>query len=132
MRISDWSSDVCSSDLRAGILWQKRDGLGLLEVVEALAECFASSRESRLVDSACTIGDERRQYVETRVIQDPVLDGKQDVVDRAIDSARPVVRLPSARRDDQHGSLSRHRAFSVRSEEHTSELQSLMRISYAV
>src|SRR3546814_18714648 len=82
MRISDWSSDVCSSDLRAGILWQKRDGLGLLEVVEALAECFASSRESRLVDSACTIGDERRQYVETRVIQDPVPDGKQEDADR--------------------------------------------------
>src|SRR3546814_4686130 len=38
----------------------------------------------------------------------------------------------SNRGQDQRGTRSRHEQFDVRSEEHTSELQSLMRISYAV
>src|SRR3546814_8869178 len=82
MRISDWSSDVCSSDLLVRLT---PHGFGLR------------------LDAGDTIetGD--------RTVKDPqrTLD-----FDRDIDVARRI--------DD------------VRSEEHTSELQSLMRISYAV
>src|SRR3546814_6649664 len=54
-------------------------------------------------------------------------------VDAVVDRIRPVehdpvvVRMPA----DPHADL-RHRSGRCRSEEHTSELQSLMRISYAV
>src|SRR3546814_8763946 len=85
MRISDWSSDVCSSDLFA------------LRVQHA-----ESGRAVQLV---------RRERVE--------IDIKLAHVDRQMGDALCAV--------DQHGDAAR-----VRSEEHTSELQSLMRNSYAV
>src|SRR3546814_3730029 len=96
MRISDWSSDVCSSDL-AG------DGLRL--------------GFHRLTDTAGRMHD--------------VGDGRTDRDAR-------VQRLPGRSLDGgdlrrnvigRGGGLGGER---FRSEEHTSELQSLMRISYAV
>src|SRR3546814_2150695 len=77
MRISDWSSDVCSSDLAV----DGADALG--EVVVAV--------DPRLV------GEHREMAVHTE-------DLRQQLLSEAVH----------------------------RSEEHTSELQSLMRISYAV
>src|SRR3546814_7963737 len=88
MRISDWSSDVCSSDL---IVWL--DGLR----PEIMDHRF-HQRQSRL------IGQKAR------------IDGG-----RIGDHPEPETRRPPA---IGHG--------LPRSEEHTSELQSLMRISYAV
>src|SRR3546814_3933778 len=93
MRISDWSSDVCSSDLLA----QHRAG----------AEQTARAIEEELPRGGAG-GEDRRDDLE------------QVAIDRAQRDA--VAREPRRRRDD-----ARHR-----SEEHTSELQSLMRISYAV
>src|SRR3546814_5797772 len=46
--------------------------------------------------------------------------------------ARGAARLPVAARRDEGGRPVRHHDACRRSEEHTSELQSLMRISYAV
>src|SRR3546814_946759 len=84
MRISDWSSDVCSSDLTS-VLWPPRN---------TVPASKATSRKARL---------------------------KRDSLQVATD-------LQSSK---MAGSSSR--PFSpTRSEEHTSELQSLMRISYAV
>src|SRR3546814_6016828 len=99
MRISDWSSDVCSSDL----------------VVHA--------QQHR-----------------------PALGGDQVRGDRAVDALARVVAAGQladgllARQAGQHRhaefgearQLRQQRQVVVRSEEHTSELQSLMRISYAV
>src|SRR3546814_6493289 len=88
MRISDWSSDVCSSDLL-----RPRDRLA---------------------------GDERR-LGEGRI--EPVDDREALDERRAVDLER------------RHESLrvARQIVLAVlRSEEHTSELQSLMRLSYAV
>src|SRR3546814_4625330 len=82
MRISDWSSDVCSSDLRGGDIVGVRD--------------------------AHLQADPRIGGVET---------GEAD--------GEPIAAHRLARRDPQA-------AVRERSEEHTSELQSLMRISYAV
>src|SRR3546814_1595556 len=87
MRISDWSSDVCSSDLDAGDGNAKPLVVGDGGVEEGSGAFFP------LVGQDLTESDTR------------------GVVDADVDE------LP---------------ACPVRSEEHTSELQSLMRISYAV
>src|SRR3546814_1543888 len=87
MRISDWSSDVCSSDLAAGA-GSLRAGHG-----ELLAQRFF-----------CTCR-------KTRGLRSPPSVSAGSVVRHA--TLMLMLKLP-------------------RSEEHTSELQSLMRISYAV
>src|SRR3546814_3662236 len=112
MRISDWSSDVCSSDLAV------------------LAD--AANRERRCIE----VGYGRRREVrhERSQIADVawrrLLD--QSLVDRRNRNGRilKIGGAPSRRDDDFTQTGLRHRRF--RSEEHTSELQSLMRISYAV
>src|SRR3546814_8846690 len=99
MRISDWSSDVCSSDLR---LFRHPDRL-------RAAKC---EYEPHLPVAG-------RGY---REAAGPV--GRR-AADRA---ARPADHRPYERPD-----LARPaRTPPSRSEEHTSELQSLMRISYSV
>src|SRR3546814_6568114 len=97
LRISDWSLDVCSSDLRL-------EG----EVCDAAG-------------SICDLADVTPGLLVVGQDQ-PVGPG---VHHGALNSRRTGHR--------GHGVLDRVRAFLVnRSEEHTSELQSLMRISYAV
>src|SRR3546814_1429683 len=93
MRISDWSSDVCSSDL-AG-----EPALGGQPLVEP-------GRDRGAVGQQLAKGGGRDQVA-------------QAVAGGAVAQAR-------ASGHDRPG------ADDVRSEEHTSELQSLMRISYAV
>src|SRR3546814_8731975 len=100
MRISDWSSDVCSSDLQPpGVLAQpggERAHLG------AVVQCPARQLGQGEV------------VLELRVREDhPVSPGNVVAV------------APAAVAGDVA-------ADRIRSEEHTSELQSLMRISYAV
>src|SRR3546814_5760219 len=93
MRISDWSSDVCSSDLKPGAAAAPRDyGFG--------------PRRDR-----------------------PRLEGHGALVARRDGAHRHRLLASLSRRPSLHGPLPQPRA---RSEEHTSELQSLMRISYAV
>src|SRR3546814_10757402 len=82
MRISDWSSDVCSSDLE--------------HHARHLRQPLGRRHGARMVD--------RRQVAQPRLAE-------QGHVDREGERAQAAV---------------------GRSEEHTSELQSLMRISYAV
>src|SRR3546814_8907205 len=98
MRISDWSSDVCSSDLRSvRSLWSGRRAVGREEV----------GSRSRLRWGCATwhtISGSSRGSVSRR-------DRREN---GPIEVGRSL--LPTA----------------ARSEEHTSELQSLMRISYAV
>src|SRR3546814_3888077 len=96
MRISDWSSDVCSSDLRQH---RRRAQLAhgaprRAEPAEGAAPLLSGHRLGR-VGTAAAVARHRRGRL------------------RATDERR------AARRPG-------------RSEEHTSELQSLMRISYAV
>src|SRR3546814_2117994 len=100
MRISDWSSDVCSSDLRPSRANSVQEQV---EAVAAGAELelgigIDGIVVNRLSDRALHhVGDARDQHDQVR-----------DVANGLIGVADP------------------------RSEEHTSELQSLMRISYAV
>src|SRR3546814_8182260 len=106
MRISDWSSDVCSSDLAARLVLRPPRQLHII---------FAVDQHAR-----------QRRAVE--------LD--RPAVARARDEQVGHHRLDAAHAETQAGlgiiapELADH--VSQRSEEHTSELQSLMRISYAV
>src|SRR3546814_6168117 len=105
MRISDWSSDVCSSDLELADL----AGLGDQPAVVAHP-----------------VGEEVRQVA---VPHDPVVIG-HGVTDRLRPGGVPV--HPLGHIGDAVLVLHVERSDPTRSEEHTSELQSLMRISYAV
>src|SRR3546814_10289000 len=96
MRISDWSSDVCSSDL---LEWEK------------LAKSSgASSRDEILADIG--LGKRLAAVVARRFApENAILATTAAAVDEITSTANAPI---------------------LRSEEHTSELQSLMRISYAV
>src|SRR3546814_10623346 len=104
MRISDWSSDVCSSDLLEPLVREHLvpGAAAHLEDLEALGELL--------------VGDvDRGDEAVARVLLHPV-----EVLEDA--GLRGVWACGAQGRDEDVG----------RSEEHTSELQSLMRISYAV
>src|SRR3546814_7128683 len=107
MRISDWSSDVCSSDLEtAALLWP--------EPTSVRGEERLSLTTTRLEPPA-------------RVLRDAPSTSSgapQDERD-SLSVSQAVDALSAATRSDAP-------AVVARSEEHTSELQSLMRISYAV
>src|SRR3546814_3963731 len=94
MRISDWSSDVCSSDL-----------IDINELVAEVLTLYGWDPNGGLVRN----------------------DGQSVKIEAEFDSEVPIVEGdPTQLRQVTHNLLAN------RSEEHTSELQSLMRISYAV
>src|SRR3546814_6658857 len=104
MRISDWSSDVCSSDLAAPSV-----------------SFFAKTRTGSLRPSTTSLS--------IITSSTPSNDGRSNMVSSNMPSSiersprAPVLRSIARRAIAESAS---------RSEEHTSELQSLMRISYAV
>src|SRR3546814_1447982 len=126
MRISDWSSDVCSSDLprrkkrieiaalqeKAQILRQQRCGIQRAKIQNMRANCDAGAP----IDP-----------IPTEYPQRQVLDGEISV--RRVRALRPAFSGGFVRRVDRHhvGSLD-----IWRSDEQTSELQSLMRLWYVV
>src|SRR3546814_2280986 len=125
MRISDWSSDVCSSDLREadgipapGTRWMSRAGADLL---------------GARVGDAVSIGQSRLRLA-ALVVQEP--DAAMDYFNVAPKVFLNLADL-SATGLVQEGSRVRYRlvvagdAAAVRSDEHTPELQSLMRTSHA-
>src|SRR3546814_10508880 len=114
MRISDWSSDVCSSDLT------KQD--------------FSSAGDKlkrHIYDYALTDSKVERQFVKE-------LDTSSDVVvyaklPRGFLIPTPVGHYnPDWAISFKEGTVKHIYFVAERSEEHTSELQSLMRISYDV
>src|SRR3546814_4779920 len=105
MRISDWSSDVCSSDLLVLTTPKPIPG-GDGALLAALAR-------------PATIQDDRLAAVDADFSQLPKFGAPGTIVSQ---TALPGLR--AERIEFANG--------VTRSEEHTSELQSLMRISYAV
>src|SRR3546814_5261364 len=105
MRISDWSSDVCSSDL----LLHK---LRAREIERHLRPRHVRDEEVCAAHSETLAGDEPRHRRHRR----------------ARNMLRQVGHDPRA----DHPAVPDAGDGQGRSEEHTSELQSLMRISYAV
>src|SRR3546814_2938254 len=129
MRISDWSSDVCSSDLRQPV---SHDGAGqplgrlvLVDVAGVQPGCGDGAEPGRVQG-----GDVRRRQPSS------LPEGKAAVTDGMGEDRS--FGLGERQVAEDHGRVSRRRAavicamIETRSEEHTSELQSLMRISYAV
>src|SRR3546814_8629568 len=108
MRISDWSSDVCSSDL-------KGDRLNAAPPSQPQRQ---QHRRNWLSRKARRIGQ--------RSIREGRAGG--NVATGAISG--PLGLISDVRQG--RGGFGRHGALRARSEEHTSELQSLMRFSYAV
>src|SRR3546814_9764812 len=128
MRISDWSSDVCSSDL--SIAWSAygwmtaQDNLLIqnliLLAINLLGIWRWLGRTARYEEGAEAASEE----AETPMVSAAALAGL-DAVDREGERIGSVV-------DAMIACDSGRMAYATRSEEHTSELQSLMRISYAV
>src|SRR3546814_1546777 len=112
MRISDWSSDVCSSDL----LFHLGDDCRAI-IADSAVDAIGAARSDAVLAIIGELGTAQPKTPEQRDVRDRI---------------------------EMFGILDAHddRAFAVgfraieigcsRSEEHTSELQSLMRISYAV
>src|SRR3546814_2988906 len=115
MRISDWSSDVCSSDLERP---DPRRAIGAAQLaihVEGHVEHREAGYPSADRGHPQQAHDDEQQ---------------QHEADRISDEDEMVIGVePPAERVEQPQEGNRQRN---RSEEHTSELQSLMRISYAV
>src|SRR3546814_2540698 len=105
MRISDWSSDGCSSDLI---------GPALALMAVAPADDSQGGEDAALLVDALWNG----------AAIEPLLDGRYPEI--LAEEVRPFVEEGDLERIHQKPD------FIGRSEEHTSELQSLMRISYAV
>src|SRR3546814_4576639 len=107
MRISDWSSDVCSSDLL-------RQSVGLLRRLQGpLRHCVQAARRRRLSRPS------RQRKIWCTMMHDPIADWL----------FHP---LPADSFLADFWAKEHHVVRRDRSAEHTSELQSLMRISYAV
>src|SRR3546814_2708014 len=108
MRISDWSSDVCSSDL------EQRD-----------SQYLHAWDQEEDADEQAQRGPARHR----RAREAPQMAVRDAVRERPDETAREQF---LARRRVAADPVHQGRLVARRSEEHTSELQSLMRISYAV
>src|SRR3546814_2429981 len=124
MRISDWSSDVCSSDLsnygnpiarEAGGPWQAFPRL--------LAEPFIKGREL----TVAVLGDHALGVTELRV-KSGFYDYDAKYTEGLTEHVCPAEVPDDIAQRMKDLAVEAHRLLSCRSEEHTSELQSLMRI----
>src|SRR3546814_5571957 len=114
MRISDWSSDVCSSDLQARIAATPSSP----EATAIQYQAKVAKMKEPPMKIAATIGMKlgpgtRRHWIGSASM------AVVTMVSRLPSFAEARKKRPSS-------------TWRTRSEEHTSELQSLMRISYAV
>src|SRR3546814_3359246 len=136
MRISDWSSDVCSSDLRdlRTMIYPWHDNGGVMRRgTDEASESLLS-----YVDLDARI-PARHPWRKIRQVVNEALAGLDaELTCSTSISAAPLPRRAPDNRPPSHGRPASgfwHRCprrSPSRSEEHTSELQSLMRISYAV
>src|SRR3546814_7605169 len=119
MRISYWSSDVCSSDLHSKhVLGERAFGQQATDFRQAGAAVAAGAQT----------GSDFFRRLQTAFADRLDDDVAADTEARA-DQRTAVFAGAERRTGQQRQTIARGQA---RSEEHTSELQSLMRISYAV
>src|SRR3546814_10023486 len=129
MRISDWSSDVCSSDLHdvcadRSVQFGKRQARGryrfaVTKIARQFRQQFGVDGAEQPLDLAAPLW--------TR-------DGRVDQADTQIGRSLFEMKAGEVRSviDVQDVGNAAYRPGRIRSDEHTSELQSLMSISYAV
>src|SRR3546814_10739276 len=116
MRISDWSSDVCSSDLQVINEISRSSGVQIVYDIELLR-----GRQAAEVGGAMTLEQ----------ALDKALSGSGLNWVRVSPTTISISKQPRATTPPQ-GKAKAPSAQEQRSEEHTSELQSIMRISYAI
>src|SRR3546814_6815014 len=110
MRISDWSSDVCSSDLPDTGAWPRFEGDGDADLVATIA-ALEVIRRSDIADAVGHVFEKAEEWLMGE--QTEIGEWESEPYEDDFATAKVLDYL-------------------ARSEEHTSELQSLMRISYAV
>src|SRR3546814_10464792 len=117
MRISDWSSDVCSSDLNLSQRI-KRSAITRINGKRSFERIIGARQIAHFLGGHALgkPGGGQRVYLRIRLL--PVASARY---------CRKRQRQSNGSRGKAHNFLQQRR-----SEEHTSELQSLMRISYAV
>src|SRR3546814_4339219 len=113
MRISDWSSDVCSSDLGEVQPFERAPPIGPIDEVVPVRD--------QIVHGTARVTEGNTAIHAAGGLAAHLL------VRRGLRELRPVAHPLMHRRAAPIAALELQR-----SEEHTSELQSLMRISYAV
>src|SRR3546814_6786680 len=171
MRISDWSSDVCSSDLfkwpliESALVFDRRlhvldatperyltserkdvsvdfFAVGMIEDVRAFYRATGgagpAAEEIAVMRLAPIIKDSLRNEINSRTLSEVVSGDRSEVIERQLDNinvgAKNIgIRIVDLRikKIDLPTDSTVIRDVYRRSEEHTSELQSLMRISYA-
>src|SRR3546814_4490204 len=129
MRISDWSSDVCSSDLAREVADAERpvgqDGRELQR--DALAE------RQRALGADQQVREVVGRTIRSQGIEVVAADPAQDLGEARADLRRLAsAEIEQVLEQGGDGIVLIEAGTSIRSEEHTSELQSLLRISYAV
>src|SRR3546814_10403867 len=145
MRISDWSSDVCSSDLADRLLQPETDGeargarkdgeRGQVDAEQVDAE---QHRQREQADRDQLFGQDALRVVDLSVAPQQPFDRAQDDLDAGIEQHRHDIGraiLPAelaarfVEKDCARRMIPGEAALDYRSEEHTSALQSLMRSS---
>src|SRR3546814_8352640 len=119
MRISDWSSDVCSSDLTWELLetqngpisWQSFNLEAADNVMHRAMHHGSTIYSAAYIMPMPSMGSQKKHSNHLRLLEKLMKNG----------IAGKILAMRSLRE-----------LYELRSEEHTSELQSLMRISYAV
>src|SRR3546814_4550580 len=126
MRISDCSSDVCSSDLReitsVNQAYLKRGNLNVELLGRGFAWLDTGTHESLLEAAHFVETIEKRQGYKVACLEEIALNRGWMTVNE----------LKAAAASCSKNGYGQYLLSLIRSEEHTSELQSLMRISYAV
>src|SRR3546814_6594273 len=130
MRISDWSSDVCSSDLYPNqvnnvlcfpYIFRGALDVGATEINEAMklacVRAIARLAQMESSDLGSAYGGEVTSF------------GADYIIPRPFDPRLLTVLAPCVAEAAMESGVA---VRPLRSEEHTSELQSLMRLSYAV
>src|SRR3546814_6472316 len=137
MRISDWSSDVCSSDLDARMLIAQRQKKMSFYMQSLGEEAIGTAQMLALSPGDMCFPSYRQQNL--LIVQDvPLVEMMCQLFSNDCDrlKGRQMPVMYSMRERgffSISGNLAPQFVQAVgRSEEHTSELQSLMRISYAV
>src|SRR3546814_9749019 len=117
MRISDWSSDVCSSDLLSNV---------------GITNAFATTRQG--VSAEDSLRQIKRDLVFLGIGAKKLTDSVEFdamLARCAASNGHAKFLLSSPQNPALEELARRNKRDDLRSEEHTSELQSLMRISYA-
>src|SRR3546814_5224885 len=128
MRISDWSSDVCSSDLITPRTEQVIRRSALEEIFGKLRKSGRGQHTTKFSGQGDERNAERREY---RFGDSPEqIDMTTSLHNAQINHGIGDFRLTE--QDLEVEEMDYKTITSTRSEEHTSELQSLMRNSYAV